>query len=607
MSRGLPWANTINVPRDGEFGGVFDVATIDPNCGTNMWPAFAMAVARQQALGGTVHFSAHCPTYLLPAPQSLVVQAPLRITADPGVNIDFSGSVADVLDVRSTVRLQGVTARGWSAAGAPRRLLNLTEATSQVPLVWMFDCDFADAPDGWVLFCDRLNAGGANTAGLAKLFMLATKAARVGWGVQLDTFGLGACQLFATDFQDIEENAVWLGRDYAANLADFLAQGPYQVEGGTFRRIGDGSVQSAPDRHAIILFGSRACVEGNVVEHVQNDTGNDCEGIYLKVVGAVVTGNSLKNAGAGQGCIAQKGRAEAVGQTPGHNTVISSNEILADGSVGATSAISLGVGTAVVECNDIEGMTDTAIVAGAADGEFLDLLLAQNRIKNTVANVAVSLNCPGARSVKLIENTVDGVDGGAGNAVGIQVTNSGTLPYQELTLRGNTLKGITGAGTIVAGILDNMTQNPSATHYEITKNLFQSVADGVYFAAAAPRPTRLAVEENDFVGCSGAGLAGPGASALLTQNVRVRRNQGYLTENSGVVTFAGSTAEVVTHGVQRFVRPERRISLVYVGATPPAGPASISAAGATTFTINFSAAHTGQVGWQILEHVEPDF
>lgn len=544
-------------------------------------------------------------TYRVQLSSAELGSVPIAIVGDgpESTILDFTGTTSDVLDLRSSLLLRDLCCAGWSALGGDRKLLNITEAASQIPAIVLDNCTFRDAPDGWVLFSAQQNSGATDAAGVARLSIRGCEFDTVAWGIQVETYNLQDATVVASRFQDIEENAVWLGRDIATPLSAFEGQGDYLVANCQFHRIGDGSVQSDPDRHAVICFGKRAVVHGNTIDTVDNDTHVDCEGIYIKCTEAVISNNTLYNAGRGQGFIAQKGNPRAAGTRPGYNVLVTNNILRASPGWADATAISIGVGEIIVTNNVIDGMTDTPIVVGGSDGDILDVEISRNRIVNTVAAVALSLNCPGSRSIKVRDNVIDGIDGDTGNAVGVVVSNGDTEAYEEVVIAGNTFRNFTGGGAHVCGVLDNMTQNPSVNLFDIARNRFDAMPHGLKFAAASPRHLRLRIFENDFTGCATAGV--DGHANLLTQRTRLRANAGFRSENSGVAAFSGGvTSVVVTHGLSWTRRLDRRIVLV-PGVSAPGTVPYITATGTTTFTVNVDGGHSDQIGWQVLPHEEP--
>ena len=86
------------------------------------------------------------------------------------------------------------------------------------------------------------------------------------------------------------------------------------------------------DTHGIIVFGSPCKIVNNHVENISNaggaDSADDSEGIYTKSRHSVIHGNTLINAGYGEGCIADKGVADGAGSAPeGYGSRVTDNTV----------------------------------------------------------------------------------------------------------------------------------------------------------------------------------------------------------------------------------------------------------------------------------------
>lgn len=578
-----------------EFGG-------DPLAADNA-QALRDAVAHSNSVGG-VTLVLQRGTYVCQVTAtSIPITAPLRIVSFSGdVLLDFTGSDVDVFDCRASLMWDRVDAMGWSGATDDLKLVNVTETPSTIPKIRFTNSDLHSAADGWVLFSDRFKADLSEAQGVGSLIIRNCTGFDVAWFAQINTWKCNRVVVTRSHFYDIEENAIWCGRD-VADAAKFTSQGDYNIENCIFERIGDGSAQSDPDRHAVIMFGRRARVRGCTIVDVDNDTALDCEGIYAKVSDCIIGYNNLHNAGLGQAAIAVKGQPRG-STTPANNVDVSHNIITNDSLRANASAISIGDGgETVCSFNTIDGMTDTTIVVGGEDQN--DVSVVWNRILNTETLIAVSVNAPSS-IFRFEHNIVDVINGGASNAVGIQVLNgsSPSVAYQHVRIAHNTFRGFTGSGTHNCGILDNMTQNPSVRLFEIIDNVFDGLEHGIKFVAVAPRHTMLIIEDNDFTGCN----QDPpidGVANLLTTTTRFSNNKGFLSENSGVATFAATDRVTVNHGLHWTRRLERRIQLTpFGGAIPDSGP-WLENAGATTFDIVFGANTSRSVGWNINPHLEP--
>jgi hypothetical protein len=481
-----------------QTGGVGDGST---DCSA----ALTAAVAQLNAAGGGT-LLVPTGTWLMHNLATIQVTASLQIVGMTGARIVCTGTTEDLFDVRTSFSCKNLMVEGFKG-----RFVDITEATVQVQRLELINCYFIGAlpsntsvgPWPVALYCAQQTGGATNTVGFSELYVSGCRFYELVWGMRLETAEAHRALVESCVFRDISEDGVWLGRDIATSA--FNDQGQYVVSNNIFQDIGDGTAQSDDDRHAIILFGQQAVVSGNSVTGVDNNTDLNCEGIYTKVHNCTVIGNTLRNAGRGQGCIAQKGLEPAVGYRGGYNYVCSGNVITNDSGRDNTSAISVGSpGRSIIVDNIIDGMTDTAIIVGGTDQS--DIHIRGNRITNTSndgssAAQAISLNCPTAR-VYVEDNFIDGVTADTGSAAGIVISSDGdsTTPYKFLRLSRNTIGTIrTNDGPRCAGILDNMDQNPSVEDYEILDNMIFEARDGIHWTEVSPRQLRLRVENNRFL------------------------------------------------------------------------------------------------------------
>jgi len=201
--------------------------------------------------------------------------------------------------------------------------------------------------------------------------------------------------------------------------------------------------------HAILAYGKHIRIFGNRVENVQN-TGNGlgAEGIYTKALEAVVSGNTLIDAGTGEAYINLKGEDANT-----RRIVCTANTLLCV-SVTPTTGINISTDQAIVSNNYLENMGNYGIRSPRRN--IIDALVQGNTIKNSV-NVAIMWEGYG-QNVVINSNMVDGVTGeyGGGLAAGIYVHNEDNVlgnDISALAVKGNTVRITTNSAlTHLSGV-----------------------------------------------------------------------------------------------------------------------------------------------------------
>lgn len=552
-----------------DFGGV-------PGLDSN--GALTAAVATITAAGGGALIIDYVST--IAAAASHIITVPLTLRGEKGGSLSLAGSTAPLLDCRQS----NLTVEGLDVSAGSDAFCTFENQTALIEFLRVDDCKFTGFTGDTIFNLPDKTTAGITHAWVTDSYFNGAQRQLYLNGI-LNKLTVSDCHFFYPN-----EVAVWGGYD-----DQNLAEGDFVVTNNIFEKIGDGTAQPSPERHAFIGFGKRIVVTGNTVNGVDNDTQIECEGFYVKAQNCVVTNNTMLDGGRGQGSIAIKGQPEGtggVGLEEGWDVIVTDNVIEYTAARGGTNkGISVGNGgQTLVRGNIVHRYTGVAITVGGTTSDQDYIRIQGNVCKGgTAAQAGISVDSGGA-DVDVRDNLVKDQANAAGSSVGLQIVNNQVTAYQNVIIENNTFRNITGlAGSSVGGIFDNMTQNPSIENYIIRGNVVDESDYGLIYTAASPRYTRHIIEQNTFTNLTksigGEPSAIYGQSKLLTNQTLIRWNVGFVTENQGTATFDGVSADlVITHGLERTALAIPRVKYIAVIADP-GGRLFLKTLNATTFTV----------------------
>lgn len=320
----------------------------------------------------------------------------------------------------------------------------------------------------------------------------------------------------------------------------------------------------------ILVYGSNKLVEGNIV------VGSSQRGIYVRGNGNVITGNFVTGS-ARQNILL-------------HN--VNGNRVTANIVYNGSIDIHVDSGSDnVIESNYVSGSSASPIILISGDRH----VISGNVIKD-VNSIAVSLFGTGAIYVE--RNLLANVNAGSvpNGSITVNVGASGKV------IRGNILYGSGAAGIVIRGN-DCIAEGNYVTgftgvgilDYSAQGSLIRGnrVLNNGSFDIRLYASTGAIVVDNDVRGSTSTRKI----SDEGTGNI-IRRNLGFVTENSGIVIIpAGSTYVDVNHFLDITPSPER---IRVIPLTNLAGKSFwVSDITSTTFRINISSADTvdHEFGW----------
>jgi hypothetical protein len=228
------------------------------------------------------------------------------------------------------------------------------------------------------------------------------------------------------------------------SLADQALTGDYIITGNVFDTMTAGG-SSAGEVHAVILYGNRGVVSGNIIKYLDRPLARQSggvEGIYLKCANSTVTGNVLVDAGFAEGnkgaMIWLKGEPHApVSEIGGYNATVTGNVLYCtDGEL--RNGIQCVSDNLVVANNTLVGMNGVHAIciawatADSENGVVTGNVIAQPNITGSMIrinaigkNLKVSGNVLGANATG---GSFAGItytdDNRAGNMVGLDISGN---------------------------------------------------------------------------------------------------------------------------------------------------------------------------------------
>lgn len=180
----------------------------------------------------------------------------------------------------------------------------------------------------------------------------------------------------------------------------------------------------------------------NEVRSVVGDVAQNCHGIYAKSARAIISGNTLVNAGRDDGMIVVKGESsyESLGGIKGYGGIISNNTLLCTVNDFSVRGINIFCSDYSVLDNVIEGQGSNGLYRGIAISRN-NVKVSRNRIlgqnyTNTIAGVYVS-----ADNVEVSDNDIRNMTTSANYAVGVWVQGDAR---DNVRVHGNEFTNFTG-------------------------------------------------------------------------------------------------------------------------------------------------------------------
>jgi len=313
----------------------------------------------------------------------------------------------------------------------------------------------------------------------------------------------------------------------------------------------------------ILVYGSNKLVSNNVV------SGSLQRGIYVKGDGNTILGNFVTNS-TKQNILVYN---------------VKGNKIIANTVLNGSVDIHVGGGSEnIVAYNHISGSSASPIIQANGDRQ----IISENIIKD-VNSIAISLF--GAGAIFVEKNLLVNVNAGA-IPNGAILVNVGA---NNKVIRRNILVGSGAAGIVIRGddcivegnFITGFT-NCGILDYSRSRNLIKGnrVFNNTYYDIRLLATVDAVCIDNDVRGSNSTKRISDEGT-----NTVIKRNIGYVTENSGTATItAGATYVDVTHGLA--TTPD--INRIKVTPKDNLGGRSfwISDVGATTFRINISSTDT---------------
>jgi len=171
-----------------------------------------------------------------------------------------------------------------------------------------------------------------------------------------------------------------------------------------------------------VFGGNGVLIDGNAVKDIDNRKNADAEGIYIKALNAVVSNNTLENAGLEQGAIAIKGGG-GVDKPLGDGAQVLNNTIINTRSVGdidptygydlgdTFAGIYIQASGATVTGNTIDGASSLGTAfspISTADRDGLDNITINNNTIIGSSEFAIALAHSGD-GLEILDNTIEGV------------------------------------------------------------------------------------------------------------------------------------------------------------------------------------------------------
>lgn len=174
--------------------------------------------------------------------------------------------------------------------------------------------------------------------------------------------------------------------------------------------------------YGILAYGRGTRITNNEVRDVVGDVAQNAHGIYAKSARAIISGNTLVNAGRDDGMIVVKGESsyESLGGIKGYGGVISNNTLLCTVNDFTVRGINIFCSDYSVLDNVIEGQGSNGLYRGIAVSRN-NVKVARNRIlgqnyTNTIAGIYVS-----ADNVDVVDNDIRNMTTTTNYAVGVWV------------------------------------------------------------------------------------------------------------------------------------------------------------------------------------------
>jgi hypothetical protein len=368
------------------------------------------------------------------------------------------------------------------------------------------------------------------------------------------------------------------------------------ITGCTVRDV----VSASAGANGILVFGNAVTVSGNFVRNVNNASGTGCEGIYVNATYAIVSDNTLQNAGRSEGAINLKGiwRGESSANANGWGVVVSGNRIWYDDARTEGRGINIAAEDVQVVDNYLYGCTGPAITTRAvlAGRNFT---IAGNQFVSCDATASADPRIIQARltgsNLDITGNTFDKCRTGAGGALVFienrNVTAAGQV-LDNVRVQGNTMSDFDAADAIRIAAYRFSGGDPYNTFgaVEFSRNMIENGSRGIVSGSniASSAFESLTIADNVFDD-----VTNPTISLSVLQTAAtvfsLRNNTGVASLTRGTATVAnGATTSVVNHGL--ILTPT--LQNIMVTPTNNLGTAAkfwVSTPTSTQFTINVDA------------------
>lgn len=484
------------------FGAVGDGVTDDTN---------AVLSALQS---GDAYFPAG--TYLLSTWSVTDLGASRRITGAGRERVTVKGPdlATNFLALLNTVRISGVTFDTWAW------VLDVRALTSEIRIE-LRECGSSNV--GRII---NRNGTYINTVAIRGLEIhdcYFDSSAITDYQVFISATGnVWDANITRNTFLGIPGTAVNLGTEHAS--ADENKMGNYVVSNNIFRDI-VGPVGAA-ETHAVIAWGNRVTITGNVVENVSGE--GQPEAIYTKCRHVTITGNSITDGSGHEGAINVKGgnRGTPAGSPLGYAVVVSGNVINFTSAIatpgvgirassedvliannfifGAGNGIEIGtvgIKNMSIENNQIRNSRKESIVVGGGGDR---LRISRNRISSQISDQSATVSpaginvTPGGAITQLeISGNEIFLDGGLSTAVatssrGINITRSQVM--NNVVIRHNVINVTHGTLSTRGISIGNTT---AIDNWRVFENDCSQIVGSDQFAISMTNVTDLIAWGND--------------------------------------------------------------------------------------------------------------
>lgn len=279
---------------------------------------------------------------------------------------------------------------------------------------------------------------------------------------------------------------------------------------------------SGVETHGIMAQGRAIQITNNRIENVNNADATADEGLYTKSQNAIILGNILINAGAGEGSMTIKGEHKTTVSPPspyGNAQIVSSNQII-ETSSDDVILMYVHMEDSTVVGNVLQGGSRGIIVGGASNVVVTGNNITDGGSSGSGAAGILLHDCSGAT---VVGNTIKNWQ-----QYGIMVRSSTNFAWGNHLIQNNHIEDINNAGY---GIYNFCTY--TLTNVVIANNFIQDVVTGgVLFSEAGLTGSTFTVKDNVMVNVSTA-IGNTGAATVL--------RSGNIVDGVRTTTITGAT------------------------------------------------------------------